>query len=94
MTARDQVLRDYNVDANGVIRSPGKFEGEPAFVPYFWGLALEGFADNDDGRVYTFRFNPSDRDTLLREWPMLVKWLGRKRKLHLIENDQGFVHAF
>lgn len=35
---------DYTV-RGGVITSPGKFEGEPLYVPYYYGIGLEGFAD-------------------------------------------------
>lgn len=92
MTAREQVLRDYTVDANGVIRSPGKFEGEPIFAPHLWQVALEGFADSDNGRVFTFRINQDDK--LRADFPELNRWLGRKRAVRIIENDQGFVHCF
>lgn len=89
---RKQILRDYNVDANSIIRSPGKFEGEPVFAPYFWDLVLTGFSDGDDGRVVTFHIPATDEECT--EWPELAKWLGRKRTLRLVENDQGFVHCF
>ncbi len=92
LTAREQVLRDYSVDQNGIIRSPGKFEGEPVFVPHFWQLALEGFSDRDNGRIYTFRINLTGPER--SEWPELAQWLGRKRAFNLIENEQGFVHCF
>ena len=46
----------YSHTLDGRITQPGKFEGEPVFAPYYWGIAMEGFADSDDGRVYTFKF--------------------------------------
>lgn len=33
---RKEIAETYKVDERGVIRSPGKFEGEPIYVPYFW----------------------------------------------------------
>lgn len=92
----DMNIRDeYQVDSNGRITSPGKFEGEPIFAPHFWNLALEGFSDSDNGSVYGFRFNFSNEQDakLAQEWPELKKWLGRKRSLKLIEDSQGFVHC-
>lgn len=78
------------------ITQPGKFEGEPVFAPYFWGLALEGFADDDNGKVFSFRFcflrNRQDQE-LSAKFPTLKKWLGRKRSLKLWEDSQGFVHC-
>lgn len=88
---RSEILKQYTVDANGRIASPGKFEGEPIFAPHFWQMGLEGFADSDDGRVYGFRLKNGDPE--FREFPELKKWLGRKRSLKLFEDSQGFVHC-
>ena len=77
------------------ITQPGKFEGEPVFVPYFWDLGLSGFSDSDDGKTYGFRFSfskPEDK-ALLKEWPTLKRWLGRKRSFKLYEDDHGFVYC-
>jgi len=41
----------YAVDEHGLIRSPGKFQGEPLYVPFFHGQACEGFADRSFGDV-------------------------------------------
>jgi len=91
-----KTIRDeYQMDNNGRITNPGKFEGEPIFAPHFWNLALEGFADSDNGRSYSFRFSfsaPEDKK-LATDWPELKRWLGRKRSLKLVEDSQGFVHC-
>jgi hypothetical protein len=42
---RRSVERDYDSDS-GRITSPGKFEGEPLYVPALWQLAMEGFQDD------------------------------------------------
>lgn len=90
-TAREQVLCDYSVDQNGVIRSPGKFELQPIFTPYFWNLALEGFSDMDNGVTFTFDIR---RDNEARKlFPELNSWLGRARILSLTEDSMGFVHC-
>ena len=84
MTRRD-IESSYTVDANGIIRSPGKFEGEPVYVPYFWDAYLEGFADEDDGEVLTFRVTAEDR----AEFPEL----DGVTTVRLWETDQGFVYS-
>lgn len=78
------------------ITAPGKFEGEPVFAPYFWGLALEGFSDSDDGKVFSFKFDfkTAQDQALLADWPTLKPWLGRKRTLKLWEDERGFVRCF
>lgn len=74
------------------ITQPGKFEGEPVFAPYFWQLAMEGFADGDHGRVVKFRVGAKDKEH--DDFPTLRAWLGRKRTLCLREDGNGFVHCF
>ena len=85
------VREQYQHDANGRITQPGKFEGEPIFVPYYWDVAMNGFADSDDGKVFGFRFTAAGDD--FEVWPELKRWLGRKRSMKLYEDSQGFVHA-
>lgn len=93
---RQQILQDYQVK-NGRIASPGKFEGEPIFAPYFWDLGLMGCADNDNGSVFLFQFafnSSTDDQKIAEEFPELRQWLGRKRSLKLQEDSQGFIHCF
>lgn len=89
---REQVFRDYKIE-QGRIVSPGKFEGEPIFAPYFWELGLEGFSDFDNGKVYGFRLALNGQDKSNPFLPELKQWLGRKRSLKLWEDSQGFVHC-
>ena len=88
---RQEILKAYDVDDNGRIISPGKFEGEPIFAPYFWDCGLSGFADSDNGSAYGFRINADD--PAHKEFPELKKWLGRKRSLKVFEDSQGFVYC-
>ena len=74
---------DYTVK-DGRITNPGKFEGEKPYVPYYWGIYLDGGADSDDGKI--LRFNVSKEDRAL--FPGL---LTKRRVVSLIETDQGFV---
>lgn len=79
---RKEIEAAYNV-VGGRIRSPGKFEGEMVYVVAFWHIAMEGFADRDDGRVFGFDIIKEDK----HEYPELK---GR-RTVKLIEDDNGFV---
>lgn len=87
---REEVLKYYKV-VDGRITSPGKFEGEPIFAPHFWDIGIQGCADSDDGRVFTFRIKRDDPEH--KEFPELKRWLGRKRTVRLFEDEQGFVYA-
>lgn len=66
-----------------IIRSPGKFEGEARYVPHYWEIYLEGFADSDDGKVLRFKITKEDRE--------LFPELKKRRMVSLVEDDQGFV---
>ena len=48
-------MDDRYVVVGGRIQSPGKFEGEPEYVPTFWSLANEGGADWDVLVSITYR---------------------------------------
>lgn len=88
---RQNILKSYDVDANGRIVSPSKFEREPIFTPYFWDIAMNGFADSDNG--VSFGFDIKKDDEAHKEFPELKKWLGRKRSLRLFEDSCGFVYC-
>lgn len=79
---REEIEKQYSV-RDGRISSPGKFEGEMVYVPYFWGHGLEGLADKDDGEMYTFRVMPEE----LAVFPEL----GKSKTVRLRERDDGFV---
>lgn len=79
----------YETNSNGTIVEPGKFEGEPLYVPYFWNAALEGFSDEDyvdefGTLISTFRIADEER----RRFPALDK----ASSLQLWEDSQGFVY--
>ena len=87
---------EYDNDGKKIVQ-PGKFEGEPIFAPHYWGLGLEGFADSDDGKVYTFKFTAKELtpgDNGASPFAVELKsWLGKRRTLRMTENEQGFVHC-
>lgn len=66
-----------------IVSRPGKFEGEARYVPYFWEFYLEGFAENDDGTVLTFKVTKEDR--------RLFPELKGRRSVRLFESAEGFV---
>lgn len=76
-------MRDYKVNERGIISSPGKFEGERRYVPYFWNLGLEGSADRDDGKVFGFDITPEEK--------FIFHELRNRRTVKLYERDDGFV---
>lgn len=84
---RQELLAEYDV-RDGVIRSPGKFEGEALYVPYFWEFGLQGFSDSeDDDGNWVFSVSDEDR----QEFPELAEQ-GITR-ITLSESDSGFVYC-
>ena len=86
---RQNVFSDYVV-INGVIKSPGKFEGQPLYAPYFWDLMLEGggftYENEEEGVVETeFVVEQGDLD----EFPELKDY----DRVYIWDDDQGFVHC-
>src|SRR6266699_382562 len=79
---RAQIEQDYKVE-NGRIRSPGMFEGEMVYVPYFWDAYLNGAADRDNGTILGFDITPEDK----KEFPELKN----RRTVKLYQRDDGFV---
>ena len=80
---RADIIAEYDVDTHGTIRSPGKFEGEPVYAPYFYDALMNGFADDDDG-VASFNIDAND----IKEFPELAN----VKRLRLWESEQGFVY--
>ena len=81
---RNEITKQYDVDTSGRITSPGKFEGEMIYVPHFWYIGLDGFADRDNGKVFGFDISADDRS----EFPELGS---KRRTVKLMERDDGFV---
>lgn len=79
---RQEIEQRYKIE-NGIIRSPGQFEGEAIYVPHFWEAFLDGFADRDDGRVLGFDVTADDK----AEFPELK----HRRTVKLYQRDDGFV---
>jgi len=87
LTIRQALELQYTTQ-HGTIISPGKFQGEGLYVPFFWELGLSGFADADEGSEFIFTL----ADALGRrfpEWPELDAF----HYITLWEDHEGFVHS-
>lgn len=61
--SRNEIMNAYTV-VDGIIQSPGEFEGEPVYAPRYWFLAGEGFADaweGEDDCVSVFEIKDEER---------------------------------
>lgn len=71
------------------VKCPGKFEGEQAYVPYFYEQGISGFADleggdcQEGGAWMKFRVTAEDR--------LLFPELKGRQWVTLWEDSQGFV---
>ena len=81
---RAEILKMYDVDSRGIIRSPGQFEGEKIYLPAFWDVFLSGFFDFERGPVMGWYITPEDR----AEFPEISK---RKRTVKLVQRNDGFI---
>ena len=43
---------EQRLEAREAVAHPGKFEGEPPIVPILWAIAMDGFADSEDGPYF------------------------------------------
>jgi hypothetical protein len=82
--------KDYNrpMTTNPVvetIQNPGKFEGCPTYVPYFWDLVLGGDGGWDDQDNSVVEITKED----IQKFPALRG----HQKITLREDSQGFVWA-
>ncbi len=95
---REDILKDYAIDANKIIRSPGKFEGEPIYVPYFWDCALQGMFAEDVNGVFFMPLDESDHvmfpELYLNTWDGVNDPTNKPvYGIALEESEQGFVYS-
>ena len=84
-------ILSYTLDENHCVSDPGKFEGEPAYVPYFWDFYVSGYEDESiycGSDYYSVYFVDNDRrakfpDLLDLDDFAVVLW----------ETEQGFVNS-
>jgi hypothetical protein len=77
--------QNYERNDKGIITSPGKFEGEMYYVPYYYDLANEGGGDLDLGNIFAFKLGEED-------WVKFPELKGMT-VLMVEELDNGFVQA-
>jgi hypothetical protein len=82
---RAEILSQFTVDERGTIRDPGKFEGEPVYVPAFYDAYMNGCPDDDIDGVLYFDVTPED----VAEFPEL-QGVGT---VTLYVGDDGFVNS-
>lgn len=79
----DAIKKDYKVDKQGIIKDPGRFEGESYWVSYYYDVGMNGAADEDDGQNWLFNLDQED----YKKFPELK---GHKT-IVISSSDQGFV---
>jgi hypothetical protein len=84
MVNRAAVEEAYEIE-RGRITSPGKFEGQKLYVPYFWSKVLEGWQDDEDADGTPVFYVTSEDRTEFPEIHPKVK------QIRLIEQDSGFI---
>ena len=100
---RAEVLAGYKIE-NGRIVSPGKFEGAPVWLPYFWDLAMDGMGrlsdfyrddsnggndDGQDGGPSVNTFMVQSAD--VRLFPELAALSRDQIAISVWADDNGFV---
>ena len=97
-------LDDWQFDTQGRITTPGKFEGEMLYMPYFWGCFVDGCAvDNESDGSIRVDVIEDDKNALRAalDWernPLrkqgierAIRILSRKTTLSFVQSDDGFI---
>lgn len=96
MQTANDIRAEFELDSDASrIDSPGKFEGEPLYVPALWDAGLSGEADEDfywdEDACYAFRFTADSADPLRVAFPGLIP--EGEGCFILYETEQGFVQC-
>ena len=76
----------YTIDSQGIIVSPGKFEGEQRYSLYFYDLYMNGsWDDEDEDGVLSFNLDEQD-------WNRYPE-LRDTKTVFLYEDNYGFVYC-
>lgn len=89
---RTEILKQYQIDRSGIIRSPGNFEGEMLYAPYFYDMVMHGcgeeiYDDYTDELLYT---RVDVDDDARAEFPELYP---DTTAVLVYESDEGFVYV-
>lgn len=82
-------MPDYE-ERDGIIVSPGKFEGQCRYMPDMYQRYLEGFCD-DDGTVVTVDITLQDRETYPELAAKNRRGTFKRNVVKFVVTDQGFV---
>lgn len=63
----------------------GRMAGQPIYVAFYWDAYMNGFADEDDGDILTFRISDAER----KAFPEIPR---RKKRIRLQQSDSGFIY--
>lgn len=78
---RAEIEAVYHVES-GIVRSPGKFEGEPVWAVWAHTIMMDGCTDCDRNDNEYITLDAADRKT----WPELKGC----RRIYFGEDDNGF----
>lgn len=79
---QDAVRQRFDVDDRGIVRSFGKFEGQPAYIVWMWELCMLGRITEIRGRFYIDLYAED-----LAEWPILTG----KKQVVLRQREDGSI---
>ena len=81
---REEIIKHYKVNEYGIVERPGKFEGEMLYIPYFYGIYLDGWHNVlQDGSISI----PIEK----REKEMFPELGKRKKVVRFNIDEEGFV---
>lgn len=88
---RAEIESEFDIQ-DGIIKDPGKFEGEPVYAPYFYVLGMDSGADEDvygaDDTIHSvFFITDEDRE----QFPELKE--EEIEALHVWEGETGFFNT-
>lgn len=85
---KSEIAEQYDINEQGIITSPGKFEREMYYAVSFWNSTLDGFCDrdemSDDGTLVAI-FDIRLHD--IEQYPELEG----STELRIWEDENGFV---
>ena len=71
-------------ESREAVTRPGKFQGCAPYVPFFWQVTLDGCADYCDATgAHSVEVTAADK--------VLFPELKRRKRVRLVERDDGFV---
>lgn len=79
---------------DGRIVSPGKFEGEPYWVPEAWDIILNGGQNFEFDDCGTLISSLNIDFEFIKDFPALSDSLNRGEHLFMWETEQGFIHHY